>query len=323
VASLYSLAQLEVKAQTSFTPFSFGVVSDVHLITGSADNYKMLQESQLFLQDCIKTLNSQKLDFVIFLGNQVETPGDDDRNWQLFLDVAQTLNCPWSFVLGNSDISGASLVDKMHSYGPDWKHNGIDTNKPYWSHDPLPNVHLIGLDTSSANTSIGNVDNEQLQWLTNDLRTNKEKFSIVFSHHPLLPPTPFDRGGSWDQFVLPQAPQVRDILEHSNARLAFSGHTHVSKILEREHLYYISCPSLDVFPCAFRTIRVSPEEITVSTYRVSYPALIKKALNALAESDFSCNYNPKHPQAFAEVARGSAADQNAVLKLGAGKQNNR
>ena len=87
-----------------FEPFSFAFVSDVHLATHQSDSDIMLQESQLFLQDVVKTLNQQQLDFIIFGGDQVETPGKDESNWQLFLDVAQSLSAPWSFVLGEKDV---------------------------------------------------------------------------------------------------------------------------------------------------------------------------------------------------------------------------
>ena len=148
-----------------YEPFSFAYISDVHLAMRQADSYEMLQESQLFLQDVVKTLNSEKLDFVIFGGDQVETPGKDDSNWQLFLDVVQSLTPPWTFVLGEKDVSGPRVVDKMKMYGGDWTSKGIKTEKPYWSQTPLPGVHLIGLDTSRANVPTGDISNEQLAWL--------------------------------------------------------------------------------------------------------------------------------------------------------------
>jgi len=299
-----------------FEPFSFAYVSDVHLTTKAGDTYIMLQESQLFLQDVVKTLNSEKVDFVIFGGDQVETPGADDAHWQLFLDVAQGLSVPWSFVLGEADVSGKRFVEKMKTYGPDWKGKGINTTNPYWSQTPLPGVHLIGLDTSKPNVPTGELSNEQLDWLKKDLASNPGKFTIVFGHHPLLPPSPFDGGPPWDDYIVPQGANAREILGSSKyVRLVLSGHVHVSKIQQERDIWYVANPSLGVFPCCFRIFNVSSDQITVETYQVAYPALVKKARQILSSSQLAFKYNASKPDMFCEVAEGSRLDQNATLPL--------
>lgn len=318
--SCLNFSSRQALADKQFEPFSFAHVSDAHLTTNQADGFRLLQQSQLFLQDCVKTLNQQqKLDFVIFGGDQVETPGKDDAHWQLFLDVAQTLNCPWSFVLGEADVSGSIPVDKWQTYGPDWRGKGIETSKTYWSQNPVANVHMIGLDTSHANSTLGDIGNEQLDWLKSDLAANTGKFTIVFSHHPLLPPPPFDVGPPWDDYLLAQGASVREILNSSkDVRLSVSGHLNVSKIQRERDIWYVSSPSLDVYPCAFRIFRVTPDSITVETYQVSYPALVKKARLALQGSTLAFKYNESKPQTFIDIAQGTESDRNSVLPLKAG-----
>ncbi len=302
-----------------FEPFSFAYVTDVHLATGLPDSYKMLSESQLFLQDAVKQLNAEKLDFVIFGGDQVERPGQDDANWQLFLDVVQSLTPPWTFVLGEQDVSGPHPVNKMKTYGPDWKGKGIETETPYWSQSPLPGVHIIGLDTSRANSTQGELSQEQLQWLKDDLNKNTRRFTIVFSHHPLLAPAPFDGGPPWDDYIVNQGATAREILGSSKyVRMALSGHVHMTKIQKEGDIWYISGPSLDVYPCAYRIFHVTPDDITVETYQISYPALVKKARLALANCPLAFKYNERKPDAFVELADGSLIDQDAVMPLIAG-----
>ncbi len=324
---LFTLAALtcfgltsETKAANSFAPFTFGYVTDTHVTHGKPDSYLLLQESQLFLQDCIKSLNNEKLDFVIFGGDQVETPGPDETNWQLFVDVVQVLSCPWSFVLGEKDVSGNPPVDKMRLYGPDWKSKGIQTDKPYWSQTPLPGVHIIGMDTSRAESTTGDISNEQLEWLKKDLATNAGKFTIVFSHHPLLAPPPFDTGPPWDDYITTQGASAREILGGSrDVHLAISGHLHVNKIQQERDIWYVSTASLDVYPCCYRIFRVTPESITVETYQITYPALVKKAKQQLDSSTLAFKYNEARPQAFAELAFGSRLDNSAILPLVAGQ----
>ncbi|MBI2809325.1 MAG: metallophosphoesterase, partial [Candidatus Melainabacteria bacterium] len=277
-------------------------------------------ESQLFLQDCIKQLNNEKLDFVIFGGDQVETPGMDDTNWQLFVDCAQVLSCPWSFVLGEKDVSGNPPVDKMKLYGPDWKQKGIQTDKPYWSQSPLPGVHIIGMDTSRAESTTGDISNEQLEWLKRDLEKNAGKFTIVFSHHPLLAPPPFDAGPPWDDYIIPNGASAREILGGSkDVHLAISGHLHVNKVQQESNIWYVSTASLDVYPCSFRIFRITPQTIQVESYQISFPALVKKARQQLDSSTLAFKYNEQRPTAFADLAFGSRIDNNALLPLAPGQ----
>lgn len=310
----------ESKAAQSFAPFSFGYVTDTHVVHGKPDSYLLLQESQLFLQDCIKQLNNEKLDFVIFGGDQVEYPGADDANWQLFVDCAQILTCPWTFVLGEKDVSGNPPVDKMKLYGPDWKQKGIQTERPYWSQSPLPGVHIIGLDTSRPESTAGDVSNEQLEWLKRDLSNNAGKFTIVFSHHPLLAPPPFDGGPPWDDYVTANGASVREILAGSkDVRLAINGHLHVNKVQQEASIWYVSSASLDVYPCSYRIFRITPQVIQMESYQVSYPALVKKAKQQLDGSTIAFQFNEQKPALFAEVAVGNRIDNMALLPLAPGQ----
>jgi len=278
------------------------------------DSFKLTQESQLFLQDAIKQINSLSPDFVLFGGDQVDLVGDDEVNWQLFIDIAQSLNCPWSFILGERDVSGPVPVDKLRTYGRDWKGKGLEGDKTYWSQDLIPGVHLIGLDTSRANSSTGDLSAEQLTWLEQDLEACRRGIVIVASHHPLLPPAPYDGGPPWDDYIVPQGATAREILNKSPyVRLAVSGHVYVSKIEREKDIWYVSSPALDVFPCAFRFFRVGSDGIIVETYQIDFPALVKKARNCLASSTLAFHYNSSHPATFLDVAEGTREDQNAQL----------
>ncbi len=278
----------------------------------------MVQESQLFLQDAVKQLNQENLDFVLFGGDQVELPGKDDENWQLFIDIVQSLNCPWNFVLGEHDVSG--VVNKMDTYGRDWKGKGITSPKAYWSHDAKAGVHIVGLDTSQSDLTVGALSDPQLEWLKKDLDDNRGKFSIVVSHHPLLPPAPFDSGPPWEDWTVPQGANAREIMAaHADVRMALSGHVHISKIQQEEKIWYVSSSSLGVYPCAYRIFRVTPQSINVETYQISYGALIKKAKKAIESWSLAYKYSSKLDPFYA-LMEGGKEDQNAKLSLTSSKK---
>jgi 3',5'-cyclic AMP phosphodiesterase CpdA len=277
------------------------------------DSYKLLQESQLFVQEAVKQLNEEKLDFIIFGGDQVEGVGQDLGNWQFFLDSAQELNAPWSFILGECDISGVSPIDKVKTFRPDWRARGIDTQTPYWSHSPLPAVHIVGLDTSSFNSVKGDVEAEQLQWLKDDLQANKDKFTIIFSHHPLLPPAPYGQGLPLDQFLLPQAEAIRAILEaHPQVALSVNGHVHVNSQTKANNIWYVSSSSVDVFPCAYKIFHVRADEVSLESKPINFPALVKKARKELVDSAF-VSQGKVDGEIFAKLAEGKHESNNASL----------
>ena len=309
----------EANAQAAFAPFSFAFVSDVHLCTGMADSTALLQESQLFLQDVVKQLNQLKLDFVIFAGDNVEGPGKDDVFWNLFIDVLQTLNAPWYFVLGETDVSGRTSVDKMVEFGPDLKGRGLTNGKPYWSADPVPGVHLIGLDTSKPNTTTGDLSNEQLNWLKTDLQANRGKFTFVVSHHPLLAPPPFDGGPPWDDYMVLQGASAREILGGSHdVRLCISGHVPINKVQREGNIWYVSAATLSIYPCQFKIFSVSPEAVQLETLQISYDALVKKAKKIMETSRLAFQYSSTKPASFLRIAEGEELDRNAVLPLVSG-----
>jgi predicted phosphodiesterase len=317
---LGAFAQREAQAYVPFQPFSFAYLSDVHLVNGVPDTYKLTQESQLFLQEVVKILNKTKVDFVVFGGDQVEGVGKDQANWQLFLDVVQGLGPSWSFVLGESDLAGDDPVDKMRTFGPDWKGRGINSTRAYWSLNPVPGVHIVGLDTSLPNSTVGGVSDTQLQWLKEDLATNKKYFTIIFCHHPILPPPPYDGGPPWDQYVIPDGASVREIIApFPQVKLVISGHIHLNKVQKEGDVWHVSCSSLDVYPCQFKTFRVDATAITMETWQVPFPALIKKGRKTLIESNKASKYNAQHPDQFALLAEGTREDRDAILPLGAGK----
>jgi hypothetical protein len=314
-----NLTALSAQAAFNFAPFSFAVVTDSNLSHGLPDNLKLLQESQLFLQDAIKTINEQKVDFVLFAGDQIEGPGKDDQYWQLFVDIMSVLNCPWYFVLGEADVTGPPAVDKMVTFGPDFKGKGLTSGKSYWSVDPAEGVHLIGLDTAKANSPTGDLSPAQLTWLKQDLAANKGKMTIVVSHHPLLAPPPYDGGPPFEEFIVSQGASAREILGASaDVRLAISGHVPISKIQRERNIWYVSCPPLVTYPCEFRLFNVSPQGVTVETLGVRYEALVKKGKKVLGSSRLAFQYSNLKPESFLRLAEGSELDRQAYLPLAPG-----
>lgn len=296
-------------------PFSFAYVTDVHLTTDLQDTHELFHESQLILQSVIKKINTLQVDFVVFGGDQVESLGKNESNWNLFLDVVQGLNCPWHFVLGDKDVT--SVVDKMQVFGPDWKGKGIEGNTSYWSTDYASNVHLIGLDTSRTESKEGLLSTRQINWLKKDLEKNSSKFTIVFSHHPLLPPPPYDTGNTpWTSYILANAASGREVLGASPyVRLCLSGHIGMNKIQKEGNIYYVSNAALASYPCSFKVFKIDQDKIEMESYQIEYKAFVDKARKNLIESTLAYYYDKGKPKEYARASEGDSLDQNAMLPL--------
>lgn len=316
--SASGLQSLAASSSYSFQPFSFALISDTHLATGLSDNLRLLQESQLFLQDVAKAINETNPDFVIFAGDQVEGPGRDEAFWNLFIDVMANVGCPWYFVLGESDVTGTSSVDRMRTFGPDLKARGLTSGKSYWSCDPVAGVHLVGLDTAKANSNSGDLSDSQLAWLKNDLAENRGKLTIVVSHHPLLAPPPYDGGPPFEDYTTVQGASAREIMSTSDVRLALSGHVPVNKVQREGEIWYVSCPSVAMYPCQFKTFQVTPQAVFMETHSIRYPALVKKAQKIMAGSSLAFQYSNHHPDKFLQLVEGNELDRNAALPLAPG-----
>lgn len=304
---------------TPVKPFSFAFVTDIHLTNSKPDSHILYHESQIFLQEAVKNINQLDVDFVIFGGDQVETPGKSDENWNLFIDVVQNLNCPWNFILGDRDIGGIKIVDKMRTFGVDWKGKGIDNPFPWWSTNPAPNVHLVGLDTSKNGSKKGFVPQEQLVWLKDDLARNFSKFTIVFSHHPIFSPPPFDGASPWSNYALEEAGAVKEVLAGSPyVKLCLSGHVLVNKLSREGGIYFVSSSGLTSYPCTFKVFRVNPDDIFMETYQIGFKSLVQKSEDALKQSNLAYYYDKSKPKQYLKVAEGSKVDWDAELPLGGG-----
>jgi len=59
------------------------------------------------------------------------------------------------------------------------------------------------------------------------------------------------------------AEAVKEIMKSHDAKLAISGHIHITDIAEEDGLYEVSCPATCSYPCAYTVCELSGSEFTV------------------------------------------------------------
>lgn len=244
----------------------FAQISDVHYSDFEEDtSYKMLKSSAQLLDDAVIQVNSTPdVDFIMFTGDMINKP----KQKQLlgFISHANLLNKSWYAVLGNHDTPcGAPLTKSLYFDILNGHNPNFCFKTPYYSFCPKKGYKVIALDTiiNYKATSQGEVPEEELQWLKDELDNSKGDIVLIFTHVPVVEPY------ASENHRLINSYEVKLLLKKYDIPIIVcSGHFHGTKIIQEDNILYINTPSMVSFPNAFRIINVSPQrnKVIVDVY---------------------------------------------------------
>ena len=141
-----------------------------------------------------------------------EGHAEDYRHLKTLLDE-ETGDTPYYITLGNHDRHAAFWEGYMGKPGK---------NAPYYYSSEQDGFRIIGLDTSPEDGClIGELDQEQLDFLKNELKTTAPQGSIIIMHHPI--------DCIYESFaghMVKNGANFFDIVQNSDVRLVLTGHTH-------------------------------------------------------------------------------------------------
>ena len=233
----------------------FAQVSDAHFSTFEENtSYKFLKKSPELLDDAIFQINtSGPYDFVMFTGDLVNKPKSNEL--VKFLARASKINCPWYAINGNHDIAFDGPLTKDEFRKILNGHNRHMSNqKLYYAFTPKKGFRVICLDSiiDYKLTSNGEISEEQLKWLKEELKDHKKDVIILCTHVPI------DEPYSSSNHKMLNEEEVKSVLESfSNPIIVLQGHYHCVRAKQRDNIIYITSPSLVTFPNAFRVINVN------------------------------------------------------------------
>ena len=226
--------------------FSFVFMTDMHITNErhALDGF----------QQAVDTINKLAPGFVLTGGDNImdalgQTYGKSDSLYNMYEKAAKGLSMPVYTTMGNHEVFGlyeSSGVDTTHEeYGKKLYEDRLA--KRYYSFD-FKNWHFVVLDGIGFTEDrhyYGFVDEEQLEWLKQDLaKTGKETPVAVSIHIPLLSvgaqimegPTKALNEGS----VITNAHEVIDVLEQYNTKLVLQGHLHFLEDINYNGIHYIT-----------------------------------------------------------------------------------
>ncbi len=211
--------------------FFFVQLSDTHWgFTGPAVN----PDSTGTLKKAVEAVNSLKIqpDFIMFTGDLTHVTDDDkDRRTRLagFRDIIKGLKVQnLRFMPGEHDAG----LDEGEAFKEFF-------GKTHYTFDHK-GVHFIVLDNvSDPKSTIGE---EQLQWLSADLKKQKKDSRIVvFTHRPL-----FDLYPDWDWFTRDGTKAIEMLMPYSNVTVLY-GHIHQEHHHNTGHIAHHAAKGL-MFP---------------------------------------------------------------------------
>ncbi|MBQ4646925.1 MAG: metallophosphoesterase [Candidatus Gastranaerophilales bacterium] len=227
-------------------------ITDTHITDRASTSYKALGHSKELLVDAVEQINDLiGLDFVMFTGDMVDSATDE--NFYNFYNILSKLKYPSLNTFGNheyyGDMTREQVLDVIKGYNPNYIFN--DT---YYAFTPKSDYRIVVLDANIENnkTSMGEISQQQLQFLDKELFENQDKVVVIAMHH--APVEPFIA----KEHSIANAKEMTDILaKYNNPIIVLSGHYHAAKIRRIGNLVFVSTPSTVTYPMAFRHIKIT------------------------------------------------------------------
>ena len=221
--------------------FTLAFISDIHI--------KPSEVAEAGMKKALNHLNqlNEQPDLIINGGDSIMDALAADKQktqiqWDLFNKILAAENkLPVKHCIGNHDIWGWQLKEDVKTdalYGKAWWLLQTGNTKTYYSFTHK-DWHFIFLDSVQENNGgyIALLDNEQFDWLENELNNNKEKFICIVSHIPIISfcSAMFFKdmlpNGDWKlsrALLHTDARRIKDLFnKHPNIKTCLSGHIHL------------------------------------------------------------------------------------------------
>ncbi len=300
----------------------FAQLSDIHI--SSLGDYEEILSGRAaeFLAHTIAGLNRLAgLDFVLITGDLFNQPTPE--NVALFQQAIQNLKKPYYIIPGNhdhrnpTDSAGLTRHQFAHLFNPQVQNRPTEptSQNGYWSLTINPQVQLIGLDSNRDADWGGLIDAPQAAWLAAELDAHADKIIIVAVHHPFHRLAPIDDLPNWRNFVCDNGPDMLALLDqHPQVKLVLSGHHHQSKADLLGQRLHLACPALAIYPCAYRTLRLSARpgnkwQLEWQTHPVTDDATTAAARQMMLRAWTGAGFDLPFVETHAHLAWGSDWDR--------------
>ena len=210
--------------------FRYALLSDTHIRPPhlSSSPWKTNLQTNQRAKHIVQSINTHKPDIVIHLGDIVHPvphlPTHQAASKEAE-EIMQTLGTPFYLVPGNHDIGDKNNPTvPAHTVNEDFLNYFKEHYGPTYQSFTHKNIHFIILNTPVLNSNLPE-ENQQRQWLENDLEEHHGKRIHVFSHYPPYLHTPTEPN-NYDNIDQPARKWLLNLLEKHNIEAYYAGHIH-------------------------------------------------------------------------------------------------
>jgi 3',5'-cyclic-AMP phosphodiesterase len=228
-----ALILVMISCQGQKDKFSFAFLTDIHV-------QPELHAGEGF-QQAIQVVNELEPDFVLTGGDLVMDAFGQSFNraemlYQMYIDLSENFEMPVYNTMGNHEIFGVSEGCGVESSHPEFGKNMYQKRigQLYYSFD-YKGWHFMILDSvqlTPDHSYVGWIDDDQIEWIIQDLQSTAQENPIVLSTHiPLVSAYPLFSGNpvgdELNSLIVSNAAEVLDLYKDHNLKLVLQGHLHI------------------------------------------------------------------------------------------------
>jgi len=292
-------AELEEPAFVPYPPTRFVVFADPHLFDPSLASARtdtasrlpplkrLIAESEPILRAALERVAAEEPDFVLVCGDLTKD-GEESSHilFAEYLDRLESSGIPVLVVPGNHDVLNSRAVrydgeteQRVAWISPERFRDiyaefgfrqaiALDPSSLSYVAEPVSGLWVLALDScryreqEDKPLGSGRIYPETLRWLEGILveARSRRKAVIVFLHHEILEHYAQQRKYFPDT-VIANGSGLSRLLAARGVRVAFTGHEHAHDIRFDGSLYDVATGSLIGYPCPYRTVEISPEQV--------------------------------------------------------------
>lgn len=227
--------------------YSFAFCGDPHMYSNGDGCF----------DDLDRAIKLRQIRFVMFGGDL--TYLGEEAEYSNFIDHCESLTVPWYPALGNHDICN-------NGWAYYWKFLGPSVYSFCGG-----NAKFVVIDTAS-----GTIGLDQMEWLANELQTNKQPLLFVISHMPIY-------GNLYGSYKFPETEEKQQLIalfEKYEVDFVLQGHYHGFVDITNNGVRYITSGSfseglLDSGIRHFLSINVYGPQVTIEQVPVSQDILVE------------------------------------------------
>ena len=237
--------------KTAVEPWFFIQITDPQF--GMFDNNQGFEKETILYEKAVEKINNLKPDFVVITGDFVHNSLSPEQIAE-FKRITALIDpgIPVYLTPGNHDIGQTPDQESLRKY-----RSNFGSDRFSFSHK---GSSFIGFNSSIIKAGLTEPEQEQYNWLENELKQSRNaQHIILFCHYPLFIKTP-DEPESYSNLAPASRKKYLTLFENYGVDAVFSGHYHNNSIATYGKIQLVTTSALGkplgTAPSGLRIVKV-------------------------------------------------------------------